>query len=60
MNFFSSKTAVERYAKGRPNVQAAAIRTFQEFAKITVPFKLCLDVGFGTGLSSIERPPDRY
>ena len=53
MNFFSSKSAAERYAKGRPNVQAAAIRTFKEFAKIESPFKLCLDVGCGTGLSSV-------
>jgi len=53
MNFFSSKTAAERYAKGRPNVQAAAIRTFKEFAKVTQPFKRCLDVGCGTGLSSV-------
>ncbi len=53
VNFFSSKTAAARYAKGRPNVQAAAIRTFREFAKITRPFKKCLDVGCGTGLSSV-------
>ncbi|MGH8015984.1 MAG: class I SAM-dependent methyltransferase, partial [Candidatus Zixiibacteriota bacterium] len=53
MNFFSSKSAAERYAKGRPNVQAAAIKSFKEFAKITRPFKKCLDVGCGTGLSSI-------
>ena len=53
MNFFSSKSAAERYAKGRPNVQAAAIRTFKEFAKIKEPFKRCLDVGCGTGLSSV-------
>jgi len=53
MNFFSSKTAAERYAKGRPNVQAAAIKALKEFAKIKKPFKKCLDVGCGTGLSSV-------
>ncbi len=53
MNYFTSRTAAERYARGRPNVQAAAIKAFQEFAKITQPFKRCLDVGCGTGLSSV-------
>lgn len=34
-------------------MQAAAIRAFKEFTRITKPFKKCLDVGCGTGLSSI-------
>jgi len=53
MNYFESKSAAERYAKGRPNVQAAAVKSFKEFAKITKPFKKCLDVGCGTGLSTV-------
>lgn len=53
LNYFDSKTAAERYAKGRPNVQKAAIQTFKKFANITQPFKKCLDVGCGTGLSSV-------
>ncbi len=53
LNYFDSKTAAARYSKGRPNVQAAAINAFKEILQIRRTFKKCLDVGCGTGLSSV-------
>jgi predicted TPR repeat methyltransferase len=57
MNFFSFKSAAERYAKGRPNIHADVIRRVAEKLKITSPLRNALDIGCGTGLSTVALLP---
>jgi SAM-dependent methyltransferase len=42
-----------RYARARPNIHRTAIDRFRRFAQIDAPFALALDVGCGTGQSTI-------
>jgi ubiquinone/menaquinone biosynthesis C-methylase UbiE len=51
-NYFSPRTAAERYAKGRPRFHSFVIEKIRNFLALRKPFKLALDVGCGTGLSS--------
>ena len=53
MNFFAFKSAAERYAAGRPYFHPFVINRFREFAAPAQPLALALDVGCGTGLSSV-------
>jgi ubiquinone/menaquinone biosynthesis C-methylase UbiE len=53
MNFFASKSAAERYTKGRPYFHFTIIRRIKERLSLTALFPLALDVGCGTGLSTI-------
>lgn len=53
MNFFGFKTAAERYAVGRPFFHSIVIKRVREFLSLTEPLARVLDVGCGTGLSSI-------
>jgi SAM-dependent methyltransferase len=53
MNFFDSRTAAERYARGRPFFHPLVINRVREFLGIDKPLRTGLDVGCGTGLSSI-------
>ena len=53
MNFFSPKTAAERYAKGRPFFHRLIIRRTRDFLSINKLLPLALDVGCGTGLSTV-------
>jgi SAM-dependent methyltransferase len=53
MNFFAHKSAAERYATGRPFFHPFAINRFKELAALAGPLARALDVGCGTGLSTI-------
>lgn len=53
MNFFAHKSAAERYASGRPYFHPAIIQRIRERLGLTGPFQRALDVGCGTGLSTI-------
>lgn len=53
MNYFSPKSAAERYAKGRPYFHPLIIGRVKEFLSIIQPLSSALDVGCGTGLSSV-------
>ena len=52
-NYFAPKTAAERYAKGRPRFHSVVIERVKKFFTLENPLKLALDVGCGTGLSSV-------
>lgn len=52
MNFFSPRTAAERYARGRPFFHPLVINRIREFLALDKPLSAALDVGCGTGLSS--------
>ena len=53
MNFFSPKTAAARYAKGRPFFHPLIIRRAKEFLSLKKTLPVALDVGCGTGLSTV-------
>ena len=53
MNYFSSKSAAERYAKGRPYFHPLIVGHVKRFLSLTEPLPSALDVGCGTGLSTI-------
>lgn len=53
INYFSLKSAAERFAKGRPYFHPEIIRRIKEFLSIAKPLSSALDVGCGTGLSTI-------
>lgn len=53
MNYFSPKSAAERFANGRPYFHPVIVRRIKEFLSITKPLSSALDVGCGTGLSTI-------
>lgn len=52
MNFFSPRTAAERYARGRPFFHPLVIDRIREFLALGEPLRSALDIGCGTGLSS--------
>ncbi|HEX8846927.1 MAG TPA: class I SAM-dependent methyltransferase [Pyrinomonadaceae bacterium] len=53
MNFFSSKSAAQRYPKGRPYFHPIVIEQIKSFLSIAAPLARALDVGCGTGLSAV-------
>jgi SAM-dependent methyltransferase len=53
MNYFSPKSAAQRYAKGRPYFHPMIIGRIKEFLSITTRLSSALDVGCGTGLSAV-------
>ena len=53
MNYFGPKSAAERYAEGRPYFHPLIIGRIKEFLSLAEPLSSALDVGCGTGLSSI-------
>ena len=53
MNYFSPKSAAERYARGRPYFHPAIVGRIKDSLPITEPLSSALDVGCGTGLSAI-------
>ncbi len=53
-NYFTPKSAAERYAKGRPHFHSFVIGKITKFLAIEKRFESALDVGCGTGLSSIS------
>jgi SAM-dependent methyltransferase len=52
-NYFEHQLAAERYAAARPYIHPTALAKFCELSDITVPVDEALDVGCGTGQSSI-------
>jgi predicted TPR repeat methyltransferase len=53
INYFDPKSAAERYAKGRPYFHPQIINRIQAYLSLTEPVARALDVGCGTGLSTI-------
>lgn len=53
MNYFSPKSAAERYNKGRPFFHPLIIGRIKEFLSLAEPLSSALDVGCGTGLSTV-------
>ena len=53
MNLFAFKSAAERYAAGRPFFHSIVINRVREFLSLNEPLARALDVGCGTGLSSV-------
>jgi SAM-dependent methyltransferase len=53
MNYFSPKSAAQRYAKGRPYFHPFIVNRIKDFLAITERLSSALDVGCGTGLSTI-------
>ena len=53
MNYFSPKSAAERYTKGRPYFHPLIIGRIKEFLSLAEPLSSALDVGCGTGLSTV-------
>jgi SAM-dependent methyltransferase len=43
----------ERYARARPNIHPTAVQRFRRFTQIESPLSLALDVGCGTGQSTV-------
>lgn len=52
MNYFSPKTAAERYAKGRPAFHSNTIKHIREYLQPDRKFDTALDIACGTGLST--------
>lgn len=52
-NYFGRKTAAERYASGRPRFHSFAIGKIKNFLALEKSLVTALDVGCGTGLSSV-------
>lgn len=53
MNFFSSKSAAERYPKGRPYFHPQVIERIRTFLSLMKPLPRAIDIGCGTGLSTV-------
>lgn len=53
MNYFSSNSVAQRYAKGRPYFHWMIVGHIKRFFPITEPLCSALDVGCGTGLSTV-------
>ena len=53
MNFFSSKSAAERYTQGRPRFHPLVVEQIHTFLSLALPVKRAIDVGCGTGLSTV-------
>lgn len=53
MNFFSSKSAAARYTAGRPYFHPIVIERIKRFLSLDKPLARALDVGCGTGLSTV-------
>jgi SAM-dependent methyltransferase len=53
MNFFSSKSAAERYTVGRPRFHPLVVEQIRTFLSPDLPVSRAIDVGCGTGLSTV-------
>jgi len=52
MNYFSPKTAAERYSKGRPDFHSNTIKHIKNFLHLHNKVDKALDIACGTGLST--------
>lgn len=52
MNYFNSKTAAERYSKGRPDFHNNTIKHVKDFLQIDNKLDKALDIACGTGFST--------
>ena len=52
-NYFNPKTVAERYLKGRPPYHSFVIEKIRKSLPVEESFSLALDVGCGTGFSSV-------
>ena len=52
MNYFNSKTAAERYSKGRPDFHKNTIKHIKEYLQLDKKLNSALDIACGTGLST--------
>jgi SAM-dependent methyltransferase len=57
MNFFAPKAAAERYAHGRPYFHPLVIDRIKTHLGLTAPVERAIDVGCGTGLSTLALKP---
>ncbi len=53
MNYFGDGMDARRYARARPNIHPTAVERFRRFAQIDTRLSLALDVGCGTGQSTV-------
>jgi len=53
MNYFAPKSVAERYAKGRPYFHPQVVSRIKAHLSLAEPVARALDVGCGTGLSTI-------
>jgi len=53
MNFFSSKSAAQRYPKGRPYFHPLVIERISARLSLSKPIDRAIDIGSGTGLSTV-------
>ncbi|MBV9960525.1 MAG: methyltransferase domain-containing protein [Acidobacteria bacterium] len=53
MNYFAPKSAAERYARGRPAFHQLVIERIKDFLSLTELLPRALDIGCGTGLSTV-------
>jgi len=54
MNYFAPQSAAERYAKGRPYFHPYVVSRIKAYLSLAEPVTRALDVGCGTGLSTIS------
>jgi ubiquinone/menaquinone biosynthesis C-methylase UbiE len=52
MNYFTPKTAAERYSKGRPDFHSNTIKHIKEYLHLDKKLDNALDIACGTGLST--------
>jgi ubiquinone/menaquinone biosynthesis C-methylase UbiE len=52
MNYFTPKTAAERYSKGRPDFHSNTIRHIKDYLQLDKKLNTALDIACGTGLST--------
>jgi SAM-dependent methyltransferase len=53
VNYFAGGMDARRYARARPDIHSTAIELFRRFAQLDAPLPLALDVGCGTGQSTV-------
>ncbi len=56
-NYFAFNSAAARYVKGRPNFHPRIINQIQQTLQLKQPIPRALDVGCGTGLSTLALRP---
>jgi ubiquinone/menaquinone biosynthesis C-methylase UbiE len=52
-NYFGQAINAERYLRARPDIHSTAVGKFRSFAHVDAPFARALDVGCGTGQSTV-------